>query len=163
MDTITVRGHQYTLAGVWRDLPVYRSAWTDSMFSDRVALSVPVVLVTAESRAPQTAESSWPAPPGNLYLCLPADQASVSQGVSAWLAQAAPTLSLSLSWDEGFGAHRAPDRRFVTGLAVAGNYVGIDIHLNGLYTAQSGHVSLATLLGRSVDVDAALWDVLALL
>lgn len=160
MDGITVRGHKYVPIGTWRDLPVYQSAWTDSMFADRSALSAPAVLVTAESRSPRTAESSWPAPPGNLYLCLPSDRLTVSEGVAAWLRQVAPNLSLHLSWEDGFGAHRDSDHRFVTGLAVAADSVGIDIHLNGTYAARSGHVSLAVLLGRAFDVEAVLWEVL---
>jgi hypothetical protein len=176
---LTLRGHDYTLIGACGLLPVYQTARTDSTFLDRdAAESAAIILVTTESVEPTTAEDSWPAPPGNLYFSYPfpgsPEQAreSVSAVLEAWWAEVAPGVAITGGWDGDYGAHRAPDGRFVTGLALWSRSarghipVGVDVHLGATPAqyaalgAEAGHVSLATLTGQSVDVDAALWAIL---
>jgi hypothetical protein len=169
MKMLVLRGHRYDHIGSWQGLPVYRTTSTDSMLTDRRALSGPAVLTTLETRAPTTSESHWPAPPGNLYLSLPHPGplqvacAALSSGLGAWLSVAAPGIVLREEWDGGFGAHREPGGRFVTGMVVAEGAVGIDVHLHGRYEAGSGHVALSQLALEVSGIEAACWSVLGAL
>jgi len=162
MDTVHLRGHRYRRIGTWQGMPVWQTPQTDSTFRDRQALEGAAVLVTAETTRPNTSEGSWPAPPGNLYLSLPATPAALSAAVSDWVQPRIPALALALRWEDGFGAHRLPDGRFLSGMVEGAGVVGLDLHLNADYTGhEAEHAALAGLLGRPVPIDEALWGVLA--
>ena len=176
--SLTLRGHTYTLIGACSGLPVYRTARTDSTFLDRAAADRAVILVTAESVDPTAAEDGWPAPTGNLYFSYPfpapPEQARqhLSAAIAEWWALQVPEVVATEGWEGSYGAHRAADGRFLTGLALdapgAGRVpVGVDIHLNAtpaqyaVLGADEDHVSLATLTGQRFDVDAVLWAILS--
>lgn len=172
-------GHRYVQIGRCNGMPVFRTDRTDSTALDRAASPDALVLVTGESVDPRAAAGDWPAPPGNLYLSAPlagdrvAARARLSSALAAWWVAALPDLALTESWEGDYGAHRAPDGRLLSGLLVAdlpsGAAIGLDLHLNATeadYVARGhpgAHVSLATLRGQAVDVDAALWTLLPLL
>ncbi|MCB9744452.1 MAG: hypothetical protein H6740_17775 [Alphaproteobacteria bacterium] len=172
---LSLRGHDYAQIGWCAGRPVFRTTRTDSTSLDRAAAPHPqLILVTLESVDPSSAEGGWPGPEGNLYLSTPFPgppaqaKRAASAAVQAW---AAPLgLPLSEGWDGPYGAHRASDGRFLTGLVVeplgGAAWIGLDLHLNATsaqYAAlgqEAGHVSVATLTGAPQDVDAALWSTL---
>ncbi len=180
-ETLVLRGHTYTRIGACGILPVYRTPSTDSTFLDREAArqSKAIILVTDESVDPTTAEDAWPAPTGNLYLSYPypghAERAreAVSAAISAWREQHAPEVAMTEGWDDLYGAHRAADGRFLTGLALSPRLsfvdIGLDLHLAATpeqyaaLSAEGEHVSVATLTGAAPDPEAALWFILSAL
>jgi len=181
LETLVLRGHTYTRIGTCGSLPVYRTPSTDSTFLDRAAAreSTAIILVTDESVDPTTAEDAWPAPAGNLYLSYPypagseAARAAISESVAAWREQHAPEVAMTEGWDERYGAHRAEDGRFLTGLALSPRSdavdIGLDLHLAATseqyaaLSAEDEHVSIATLTGTAPDREVALWFILSAL
>lgn len=176
-DTLRLRGHTYTRIGSCDRVPVYRTPSTDSTFLDRIEADRAVILVTAESVDPTTTEAAWPAPTGNLYFSLTvsgdvdAARGLISAVIADWMAAHVPELTVTEGWDGGYGAHRGPDGRFVSGLALestsALTAIGVDLHLAATpaqyaaLAAEQEHVSLGTLTGRSLSVDEALWWLLS--
>ncbi|MFT5686267.1 MAG: hypothetical protein ACI8RZ_007223 [Myxococcota bacterium] len=176
-DTLVLRGHTYTRIGDCGVLPVYRTDSTDSTFLDREAAQrKTIILVTEQSVDPTTVEDAWPAPTGNLYLSYPypggADPAreAISEAITAWRDQHAPEVAMTEGWDDRYGAHRAADGRFLSGLALNLRDdhadIGLDLHLSATpaqyaaLSAEGDHVSIATLTGTQPDREVALWFIL---
>lgn len=173
---LRLRGHRYRRIGQCRGVPVYRTTSTDSTFADRTAAPGPVVLVTRESVAPNSDDGEWPAPRGNLYLSLVVDlqteaaQAALTKALDAELRHHAPDLAARSGWDGHYGAHRASDGRFLTGLLSdsrpEGTALGLDLHVHARASAyarlgaEADHVSLAALGYAPPCLDAVLWSVL---
>lgn len=173
---LSLRDHDYALIGQCGGLPVYRTPSTDSTFLDRAEAGLELILVTEESADPSTAQDSWPAPMGNLYFSVPCEgdaeraRASISAAVAEWSETQVPELELAEGWSGLYGAHRATDGRFVSGLVVdteqSACAIGVDLHLGAspeqyaALGAEAEHVSFATLTGRAYDVDEALWPIL---
>ena len=176
-ETLILRGHTYTRIGACDRVPVYRTPSTDSTFLDRAETDRTVILVTAESVDPTTAEDAWPAPDGNLYFSLTvagdldAARGLISAVLADWMAAHVPEITVTEGWEGGYGAHREPGGRFVSGLALepaaALTAIGVDLHIAATpaqyaaLSAEQEHVSLATLTGRSLSVDEALWWILS--
>ena len=175
--TLLLRGHTYTRIGACDRVPVYRTPSTDSTFLDRAEADRVVILVTAESVDPTTTETAWPAPTGNLYFSLTvvgdadAARSLISAVLAEWLAAHVPEVTVTEGWEGEYGAHRGPDGRFVSGLALetarATTAIGVDLHIAATpaqyaaLSAEREHVSLAALTGRSLSVDDALWWILS--
>lgn len=173
---LVLRGHRYRRIGRCHGVPVYLTRSTDSTFDDRAAAHGPVVLVTRRSIAPASEGGGWPAPRGNLYLSLvvslPPDEAraALTSAVDDELRKQAPGLAATSAWDGDYGAHRAPDGRFISGLLsgtrVAGTALGLDLHIGATprayrrLGADGDHVSLATLGFPVAPSRAALWSML---
>lgn len=175
-EVATWRGHAYRRVGACGTVPVWRTARTDSTFRDRAEAAGPVILWADESVDP-TAEADWPAPPGNLYLSVvvPLDEdgarAHVEAALEAFRARHAPGVAWTAGWDGPYGAHRAADGRFVTGLALqaapgGGTAIGLDLHLHADEAAYAAlgaagrHATLAGLAGSAPSPEAAVWALL---
>ncbi|MEL6347946.1 MAG: hypothetical protein AAFV53_32870 [Myxococcota bacterium] len=164
-----IRGRFYQPIGVWRGLAVLRTERTDSMFNDAATLSEPVVLTTRETHAADTGEAVWPGPPGNLYLCVPHQLsrsdaiARAGASIDAFFAHHFPGVVLTLRWDGPYGAHRDRTDRFVSGITVKDDAIGIDVHLHGAYEPNSEHAALGASAPQALSVDEALWAMLAAL
>ena len=174
-----IRGHAYVHIGDCGGVPVLRTDTTDSTFRDRDHLGEPVVLVTGRSVDPTAQDGDWPAPPGNLYLSVVLDspmepaRARVSAALEAWRRRHAPRVPWTEAWDGAYGAHRAEDGRYLSGVVLEarpeGTAVGLDLHVGATPAAYERlgkgdeHVTLDALTGRSRDLDATLWQVLELL
>lgn len=177
--TRSLRGHPYTRIGDCGGVPVLHTPTTDSTFRDRDHANEPLILVTATSVDPTSAGDDWPAPPGNLYLSVvvpgpaTAARARLSAALEAWRARHTPELAWTEGWDGLYGAHRAADGRFVTGLVLQerleGVAIGLDLHLGASQAAYAAldnahqHVSLAELTGREFPIAPALWELLSAL
>lgn len=173
---LVLRGHRYRRIGECHGVPVYRTRSTDSTFDDRAVAPGPVVLVTRRSVDPASAGGGWPAPRGNLYLSLvvalpPVEaRAALTSAVDAELRAIAPGLATTAGWDGDYGAHRAPDGRFLSGLLSgsrrAGTALGLDLHLRASarayarLAADDAHVSISALGHRTPPLDAVLWSML---
>lgn len=171
-----MRSHAYRRVGACGSVPVWRTASTDSTFLDRAVAPEPVILVTAESVDPTSADG-WPAPVGNLYLSVvvplavePA-RAHLEGALEGWRAARAPEWTWTVGWDGPYGAHRGPGGRLVTGLALerqpgGGTALGLDVHLSAVEAdyaalgAAGEHGTLAGARGVPVPVDPELWDLL---
>ncbi len=162
---VVLRGHRYRPIGTWQGLPVLATDSTDSMLQDRAVLTHPAVLSTGQSTAPASADGDWPAPVGNVYLCLPRPGAAaigvVGQALENWLTTHAPGVRWTPSWEGNYGVYRTPAGRTLAGVLVGQDAVGIDVHVRGRYPANSAHQALAELVDTLGPLDAVRRSVLA--
>lgn len=169
---VRVRHHRYRRIGHHHGVPIYRTRSTDSTSLDRAELPFPAILVTRTSRDPNSADGQWPAPRGNLYFSAVVEMSSeeakalLTQEFTPLLQEWLSETNISIGWDGPYGAHRAPDGRFISGMVVQptpeGTEIGIDVHLRASERAyrrlggEADHASIRTLTGQAPAPDEAL-------
>ena len=176
---VDVRNHRYRRIGHHHDVPIYRTRSTDSTSLDRAELPFPAILMTRTSKDPNSADGQWPAPRGNLYFSTVVPMSSeeakdlLNESLTPLLQEWLSEKNVSIVWDGAYGAHRAPDGRFVSGMVVQstpeGTEIGIDVHLRASarayrrLDAEADHASIRTLTGQAPSPARALQATLDLI